>query len=317
MKYGLLTKILRRALVLLFVTGVSHVAFAGPVEIEYIQIVPTETTMGKYPEITGSIKANTLNKPGEIIEMIVIATVVRPDNVMKSWTWKNVTMKAGEIRSFSIPGEYEIKSAGSYSVDFNLYSKDMQPLQRLTKTFVAVDPSLPPAKTKPPEKRRPVDYSILNRHAADYRDEYRIVGLGVYSNTLNGTGGVTMLLWPFKYVGLQGSYTMGLFTIAEGRLLARYPLPSGLNAYLGAGFMNVTAERTVNAINVKTQFNGSGVSGVLGAEVPVGKNLFGYVEICGSPIVLKKEVTNGVVTGTADVKFSPVSIGLGFVYFLF
>ena len=126
-----------------------------------------------------------------------------------------------------------------------------------------------------------------------------------------------MILWPFKYVGLQGSYTVGSFTITEGRVLARMPLSSGINPYLGVGYLNVSTEKSVNIINVKEKFQDSGVSGVIGVELPLGKDFFGYVEICGASIDLKKEVTSGSITGTASVKYSPVSIGLGLVYFLF
>ena len=126
-----------------------------------------------------------------------------------------------------------------------------------------------------------------------------------------------MILWPFKYVGFQGSYTAGSFTITEGRVLVRLPLSSGINPYLGVGYLNVKTEETVEVINTRETFQDSGPSGVVGVEIPLGKDFYGYVEICGSSIDLKKEVTNGPITGTASVKYSNVSIGLGIVYFLF
>jgi len=126
-----------------------------------------------------------------------------------------------------------------------------------------------------------------------------------------------MLLWPFKHVGLQASYTGGSFTIAEGRILARYPFSSGITPYLGAGYVNVTTERSVEIIGIKTRFQDSGVSGVIGVEVPLGKSVFGSVEISGASINLKKEVASGSITGTASVKYAPVTIGINVVYFLF
>jgi hypothetical protein len=308
--------IMQSLLLFLLVAGASHSAFAGPIQIESIQVLPAETSVGRYPEITGRVKANKNLARGETMNIVVIASVVRPDHVMKSWTWKKVNMRAGDIKSFSIPKEYEIKLAGTYKVDFNIYSKDMQPMHKLSTTFAAVDQSLQPASTTTPESGR-VRTEATSMQAAARPAEYKHLGVGVYSNTLNSTVGATMILWPFKYVGLQGSYTVGSFTITEGRVLARLPLSSGANPYLGVGYLNVTAEKTVDIINVKEKFQDSGVSGVIGVEIPLGKDFFGYVEICGASIDLKKEVTSGPITGTASVKYSPVSLGIGIVYFLF
>src|SRR5574341_1011011 len=149
MNYGFLL------LVLLLASGASYAAPAGPVEVQSIQISPAEVGAGTHPEITGSIKVHAVKTPGTALEVIVIAAVVRPDHVMKSWTWKNVRMRAGEIRTFVVPKEYEIKAAGSYKVDFNVYTADMRPLHRLSKTFVAVDAMQPPVKTAVPEEAVP------------------------------------------------------------------------------------------------------------------------------------------------------------------
>ena len=146
--------IILNLLLFLLVSGAAHSAFAGPIEIQSIQIVPSEITVGRYPEITGSIKATKALARGETLVITVIAVVVRPDHVVKSWKWKNVKMRTGDIRSFTIPKEYEMKLAGTYKVDFNVYSKDMLPLHRFSKTFVAVARSLPPAiKTTPIRSR--------------------------------------------------------------------------------------------------------------------------------------------------------------------
>jgi hypothetical protein len=72
--------------------------FAKPVEVQSIQVAPAETKVGIYPDITGSINVHKVNAPGEILEITVIAAVIRPDHVMKSWVWKNVSMKAGEVK---------------------------------------------------------------------------------------------------------------------------------------------------------------------------------------------------------------------------
>jgi outer membrane protein W len=126
-----------------------------------------------------------------------------------------------------------------------------------------------------------------------------------------------MLLWPFKYVGLQAGYTEGSFTIAEGRILARFPFSSGITPYLGAGFLNVSTERSVEIIGIRTKFQDSGVSGVIGVEMLLGKRVFGCVEMSGSSIDLKKEVSSGAVSGTASVNYAPVTIGINIGYYLF
>lgn len=316
MRAGSHTMIILNLLLFLFVSGTAHSAFAEPVEIQSLQIVPSENTVGRPPEITGSIKATKALARGETLVITVIAVVVRPDHVVKSWTWKNVRMRTGDIRSFTIPKEYEMKLAGTYKVDFNVYSRDMMPLHRLSKTFVAVAPSLPPVnKTTPADGGARTE--ATSERAAGSPAEYRGIGVGLYANTLNSTGGATMLLWPFEHVGLQASYTVGSFSIAEGRILARFPVSSAIRPYLGVGYLDVTTERSVEVINVRTRFHDSGMSGVIGVEVPLGRNMFGSIELSGASIDLKQEVISGGITGTASVKFAPVTIGINMVYFLF
>jgi hypothetical protein len=73
-------------LLLLLASGAFHPAHAGPVEVQSIQM-PLETKVGLYPDITGSIKVNKVSAradPGND----VIAVVLRPDHVMKSWYGK-------------------------------------------------------------------------------------------------------------------------------------------------------------------------------------------------------------------------------------
>jgi len=304
-------------LVLILVSGVSSAAPVKPVEIQSIQIVPSEARTGTHPEISGSIKAHAVTTPDMALEINVIAAVVRPDHVMKSWTWKKVRMRAGETRIFVVPKEYDIKSAGSYKVDFNVYTTDMRPLHRLSKTFVAVDATQSPVKTTVPEEAIAGAGVSPSQKVSGRSLEYQHVGFGLYANTLNGAGGATMLLWPLKHVGLQASYTAGEFTLTEGRLLARFPLSSGVNPYLGAGYLSVATERAVEAIGIKTTFRDSGVSGVIGVEFPLGKDVYGYMEVSGASIDLKKEVTSGTMSGTATVEYAPVTIGIGIVYFLF
>ena len=299
----------------LLVAGACR-AFAGPIEVQSILIVPTETTAGRHPEITGSITAAQTLARDKSIEITVIASVFRPDHVMKSWTWKKVRMRAGDIRSFTIPKNYDIKTVGNYKVDFNVYSMDMKPLHSQSKKFTVVDQALPPAQTTPSEEERAHIESAAGQ-AAPRHEEDKHFAVGLCADTVHGTGGATVLLWPFKYAGLQASYTGGSFTIFEGRLLSRFPLSSGITPYLGAGYLDVCTERSVEIIGVKTRFHESGVSGVIGVEIPLGKRLFGSIEISGTSISLKKDVTSGSTSGTASVTYAPVTMGITIGSFLF
>ncbi len=297
---------------LLLVSGASHTAFAKTVEIQSIQVIP-EIVDGELPEITGIITSDSAKTTGETMEITVLATLTRPDHAVKLWIWKETRITAGESKAFSIPKEYELKLRGVYKVDFSVYSKDMQPLNKLSKSFTVVVPSLPPVQKASQE----VVTGGTGTFSGKASDHYRQVGVGVHANILNSAGGATMLLWPIKYVGFQGSYTMGEFTTAEGRLLARLPLSSGINPYLGVGYARVTTERTVDDIGIKTTFKDSGMSSVIGVEIPLRRSVFGHVEISNTRVDLKKEVTSGGRTGTATVKYSSFSIGFSIVYYLF
>ncbi len=310
-------KIIMPVILLLFLgTGTSRAALPKPAEMQSIQISPDETMVGKHPEIIGTVKAVSSKAPGETVEINVVASLARPDHAIKSWIWKKIHIKAGETKVFSIPKEYDVKLTGAYKVDFGVYSTDMRPLSRLSKFFTVVDPARPPVKAAPQaeagSKTGIVSGKSTRRLAGDRR-----IGIGAYANTVNTAAGATMLLWPYKYVGLQGSYTMGEFTTAEGRLLMRFPLSSGINPYAGVGYASVSTERTVDIIGIKSTFKDSGVSGVIGAEIPLGRRLYGYVEIGGAAIDLKKEITFGGQTGDASIKYSTVTLGLGIVYFFF
>jgi len=303
-------------LLLIFLNGTAHAAFPGTVVVQSIQIVPVETTAGNHPEIIGTIKANSARASEETIDINVIATLARPDNTVKSWIWKKIRIKAGEAKGFSIPKEYDVKLGGVYRLDFGVYSEDMRPLNRLTKNFSVVDPLRPRVGATSREivtgRASPSSRNSTGRPTDD-----RHIAVGVYANAVNSAGGATLLLWPHKYVGLQGSYTMGTFSTAEVRVLARFPLSERFNPYLGVGYASVTAERTVDIIGLKTTFRDTGVSGAIGIEIPLSKRISGYVEISGAAIDLKKEVTNGVQKGTATVKYSPLTAGFSIMYFLF
>lgn len=297
-----------------FLAVISDAAFAASIEVQSIQIFPARTTVGKYPDISGSVKMIKADVPGGEKEINVIAVLYRPDNILKSWTWMNVRMRAGEIKQFDMPQEYDLKLPGTYKVDYNVYSKDMRPLHRLSKTFVAVDPLHAPSGTTALKGTTATDTSSTDR-LSQPREEDKYLGLGIYGNALNPAGGATILLWPFKYIGIQGIYTDGVFTSAEGRLLIRSPRSSGLNPYFGIGYVDVRKEKEI--IGVETEFRDKGISSVIGLELRLSRSVHAYAEISSVTIELEKQVSNGGQTVNATVDYAPVTIGIGIVYFLF
>ena len=339
MRFQIITSL---ALALLLGMGASRAAFAGSVEIQSIQINPAAPTAGELPEITGTVTAESANAAAGITEINVFAFLTRPDHAVKLWSWKKIRISSGEIRIITIPKEYEMKLRGVYSVDFRVYSKDMSLLTKLSKNFTVVDPAPPLITTTSRETvsggtvtgsaqeavtsgagtysdRETVTSppGTSSRKAHPHPADDRQVGLGAVVNTANTAGGATILLWPLKYLALQGSYTMGKFTTTEGRVLARAPFSSAIKPYVGVGYARVTAERTVEPIGVKTTFTDSGVSGVIGVELPLMRGVRCSVEISNAIIDLKKEITGGGLKGTATPHYYPLTFGLSIVYYAF
>jgi hypothetical protein len=302
--------ILTSCLLLLHLLGsASFAAATAPVAVEAIQVMPSATMPGAYPDITASI----IMKSADSLQINIVAVVTRPDYVTKSWQWKKVSLAPGEIKSLTLPKEYDIRLIGVYKVEFVIYSSDMQRrLSALSRTFTVSDQ--PPGKSAPQQDQKgPAVETAAQKTRHEQERSY--LGAGVYANALNPAGGATVLVWPTKNVGLQASYTLGTFTSYEGRLLAKMELSSGFNPYLGAGYLHVS--KTSNVIGISTTFTDSTVSGVAGIEVPLGKKMRAYLEVSGAKIDLQKIVTDGSRTVSATVDYSPVSIGAGLVYSIF
>lgn len=304
------------ALFVFFCVAAGNVrpAHAAAIEIRSLRIVPERTTVGSYPDIRGTVEMTKAHEAAGEQVITVIAVLYRPDHVLKSWTWKDVSMRAGEAREFSVPREYEINLPGTYKVDLNVYTRDMRPLRRLSRTFVVDDPVLKTIGATP-EKGSAAEGADRRGGPSAEGEERRHLALGFYGNALNPGGGMTLLAWPGEHIGLQATYTEGSFTSAEGRLLLRFPRESGANFYIGAGYVDVSVDKDI--LGVTTRFRDSGVTGVIGAEYMLGSATRVYAEITGASLDLKKQVENGGMTVNATVEYAPVSIGLGIVFFLF
>ncbi len=307
---------LTSCLLILHLLGPAAFAVStAPVAVEAIQVTPEATMPGTYPDITASVRMKPADRPTESLQINIVAALIRPDHVMKSWQWKKVSIAPGEVKSFTLPKEYDIRLIGAYKIEFVIYSSDMQRrFSALSRKLIVSDQPQPSMRNVPQQEQAGPPATTAGQKQRRIQ-ERSYLGMGVYANALNPAGGATILVWPFKNVGLQASYTLGTFTSYEGRLLAKLELSSGFNPYLGAGYLHVS--KTSNVIGVSTTFTDSAVSGVAGIEVPFGKKLRGYLEVSGAQIDLKKIVSNGSQTVSATVDYSPVSIGGGLVYSLF
>jgi hypothetical protein len=277
-----------------------NAAQPSPVEVVSVTVDPATPEAGKHPAIGVRIKGTKAAEPQGRTVVNVIAVLVLPNNSVKSWTWKSVSLGREETKEFALPKEYDIKVVGKYKVEFNIYSADMRRrLAAKSKVFSVVPPAQKVERKPPPGPAA----------------ERTTFGIGIYGNALNPAGGGTVLLWPFEHVGIQGSYTIGQFTTTEARLLVKFDRVAGVGPYVGVGYLNVSKESDV--IGVTTTFKDSGVSGVAGVEVPLGRKVFGYVEVSGTSVSLEETVTNGSQTVKATVDYAPVTIGVGIVYYLF
>jgi hypothetical protein len=300
--------ILAAALVLSAV-GVSHAARPG-VEVRSVTVVPEVLAPGGKPAIKAVI-ARTKTGPREPAAFNIIAVVTLPNNVVRSSMWKNEPFERGQSREFDAPSFFDTSLTGTYTIRFHVYSRDMRRrLATRARTFtVAVGA---PARSRQAAKPVPAEHRQQTKQPEAQRP---VFGLGIYGNALNPAGGGTVILWPFEHLGVQGSYTVGRLTSTEARLLVRFGKTAGVYPYLGAGYINVSEEADI--IGVPTEFKDSGMSGVVGAEVPFERRWYGYIEVSGSSINLQETVTNGAQTVRAKVSYAPVSICAGIVFYLF
>jgi hypothetical protein len=285
----------------------ASAAPASSVEVASITIAPESPAAGQQPDITARIARKAAAAPPEPGEFAIVAVVTMPDNRTKSWMWKNIALRPGEAREFALPKMFDTKLSGRYKIEYNVYSADMRRRFASSMVVFSAGPSEKPAV--------PAAAAAGKEAARRPQAEPHAFGLGISANALNPAGGGTMMLWPFRNVGLQGTYTVGTFTSYEARLLVRFERPSGFNPYIAAGFLSVSVDKDV--IGVSTTFKDSSVSGAVGVEVPLGRRVRGYVEVSGASIDLEEIVTNGVQTARSTVEYAPVTINAGIVFYLF
>lgn len=345
-----LLHIIRLAIILysLFLTGSSwwiENAYAvtpdklgNSAEIYSIEITPSSVLAGTYPEITGFV-SNTSSlkskKHGKAV-FDVMAVITYPNGIQKSVLWRNVSFTASQRKAYAFVKNYDINQVGTYKIAYSVYNSGKKYLYAsLSKSFTVSNPPgaaepvpSPGAVSKAPETdkipqlekesmpasaNRPE--SQVQQGSADRIGERHVIGIGGYINTLNFSGGPSLILWPLKNLAFQGTYGFGTFTSYEARTFFRFPLAQRLHPYIGAGYIH--AERSAKVIGVNTKIAEDGFTAFGGVEVPINKKVFGYIDISGTLMKLKKDVTNGASQATATVKYSPVTVCTGLVFYLF
>ena len=285
----------------------SEVVDLGP-----ITVTPAQLSQGQYPNIETRVSQSS-KAAGEHIVVNIIAVVTQPDHRVKSWTWEKIGISRGVVRSIIVPKGYDTSVVGTYNVEIIVYSNDMKRrYASRSRSFTVADRrQVQTQGRKEPEEGK--TGAAIGSAGAERERVY--AGLGLYGNAFNPAGGGTLFLWPSRYIGMQGLYSIGAFTSYEGRLLAKANLSSKYNIYGGIGYIHVMAEKDI--IGVTTQFEDGGMSGVIGVEVSLGKKILLYIESSAAKIDLEKTVTNGAQTVNATVEYAPVTIGISLVLAIF
>jgi hypothetical protein len=307
-------------------------------EIYSISITPGSVPVGSHPRIRGFVRNTSSSANGKDGKAVfdVTAVITSADGSRKSLSWKNVSFSARQDKAYEYGNKYDVNQAGTYKVEFSIYNSERTHLySSRSKSFIVTRPSAPAKPVQPSEKakttpesatgpgKEPLQTTTPQIKLLKYEREAvmeiggkrKFIGLGAHINTLNFSGGPSLILWPLKNLAIQGTYGFGTFTSYEARTFYRFPLTQRVNPYLGAGYINTERKGTV--IGVDTKIKGESYTVFGGVELPLYKNLYGYVDVSGTPIKLKKEVVNGTTQATATVKYNPVTVCIGLVLYLF
>lgn len=345
---NVITAIVLQTLILAGSCWSSGNAYAGTqdkagnnAEIFTISITPNSVLAGTYPEISGFVRNTSSSKNGINGKAVfdVMAVITAPDGSQKSLLWHNVSFSAGQKKFYTYANNYDNNQVGTYQVVYSVYNSGRtHHYASLSKSFTVTNlmitskqvpssekTSKAPKETKTDqprtstqqgitiERKKPTSYK--RPAEVDLHDERNVFGIGASVNTLNFSGGPSLILWPTKNIAIQGSYGVGTFTSYEVRTFYRFSLSQSLKPYIGAGYLH--AERKTNVLGVDTSITGDSGTGFIGLELPVSKSLYAYIDVSGTPMKLRKDVTNGGTQATATVTYSPVTVNIGIMLYLF
>ncbi len=302
----------------------TEVAFAGTpdsfgnnAEIFSVTITPNSVPVGTYPEVVGFVRNTSSSKNGNNGNAVfdVIAVITLPNGSQKRLLWNDVHFTPDQRKSYKYSNNYDSNQVGTYTAEYFVYNRNRTHLYTsLSKSFTVYKQEETTKPIQPSETiKKPSAYDRTAKTGIS--GERIFVGIGGYVNTVDFSAGPSIILWPFKNLAIQGAYGIGTFTSYEARTFYRFPLSQRLKPYLGAGYLH--AERKTTVIGVDTTIKGDSFTVFGGVELPIYKNLYGYVDVSGTPMELKKDVTNGATQTTATVTYSPVTICIGVVLYLF
>ncbi len=320
----MVTAVILRCLALVaFNWGVED-AYAGEAdrlgnnaEIFSITITPNSVRSGTYPEIVGFVRNTSSLQNGNNGKAVfdIMAVVTSPGGSQKNLLWHDVRFSADQRKFYTYVNNYDSNQVGTYKVSYFVYNSGRTHLYAsLSNSFTVYSPAVTPKPAQPSEKpKMPPAYE--RKAEEKISGERMFAGIGGFVNALNYSAGPSLILWPLKNLAVQGTYGFGTFTSYEARTFYRFPLFQHFNPYLGAGYLH--AERKATVIGVDTKIKGDSFTVFGGVELPIYKNLYGYIDVSGTPIKLKQDVANGALQATATVKYNPVTICTGLVLYLF
>lgn len=342
----------------IFVCLILSTAFAGTptpdgldADVYSITINPDTVTVGSYPEIEGYVqnKSSSTGKTGGNAVFDIKKVLTLPDKTKTAWFWDDVSFSPNQKKTYPLRKDYDISKPGVYQIEFSVYDSSRKNLiSTLSKTFTvkeAVVKAPPPittvketietpkAITPPPivsEKKTvvaqkqkaeipalpPQKAAISQPSEAPTR---RYIGIGGFANTLNFSGGPTLILWPLKNLAIQGSYGWGTFESYEVRGFYRFDLSSRFKPYIGAGYLHAERdfEVTSSGTTVEGTIKGNSYTVFGGVEVSLIKDrLAFYADISGTPLKLEDDVMIGTDKVKVSVDYSPVTIETGLVFYI-
>jgi hypothetical protein len=271
---------------------------------------------GTYPEITGFVWNTSRSKGGKSRKAVfdVLAVITSPDGSKKRLLWHEVRFEADQRKLYKYVNNYDTNLIGTYGVEYFVYNSGRTYLYTsFSKSFAVYAPAVISKPQPPAEIKKP---SVYGRTAKTYSTgETIFVGIGGFVNTFDFSAGPSLILWPFKNLAFQGIYGLGKFTSYEARTFYRFPLSQLIKPYLGAGYLH--AEKNAFVLGTDIKIKGDSFTVFGGVELPLYKNLYGYVDVSGTPLKLKRDVASGASQATVTVKYTPVTVCAGLVFYLF
>lgn len=307
-------------------------------------------SVGSYPEITAYVqnKTSSTSKTGGNAVFDIKKVLTLPDKTKNVWFWDDVSFSPNQKKAYPLGKNYDISKPGAYQIEFLVYDSSRKYLiSSLSKTFtvkeavVKVPPPVPitketvePPKTTVPTPPVPEIKPVVAQKAEmpalppqkapvsqpSETQIRRYIGIGGFANTLNFSGGPTLILWPLKNLAIQGFYGWGTFESYEMRGFYRFDLSSRFKPYLGAGYFHTERDFEVTSSGntvIEGTLKGNSYTVFGGVEVSLIKDrLAFYADISGTPLKLEDDVAIGSDTVKVSVDYSPVTIGTGLVFYI-